>query len=130
MTTNISVPNGAASPVTKTFTVARSAAGDDSAVLYLREGASVLAFPKLEFSTKPAQAGPVRGRQAVSTLVVPYGYNDTNGNFVKVNHITATVRETIPDDAPDAIRKDFAAYMTGLLGNQQMKDLVILGFAA
>lgn len=130
MTTNIVANNGAATPVAKTFTVARSAAGDESAVLYLREGASVSAFPKLEFSTKSAQAGSVRGRNGVITFVMPYGYNDANGNFVKVNQCSFTGRELIPDDAPDAVRKDFAAFIPGLLGNQQVKDLAILGYAA
>lgn len=129
MTTNITVPNGAATPVNKTFTVARSAAGDESAVLYLREGASVAAFSKLEFSTKSAQAGSVRGRQGVVTFVMPYGYSDVNGNFIKVNQMTFTGRETIPDDAPDAVRKDFAAFIDGFYGNQQLKDLAILGYA-
>ncbi len=129
MTTNIAVPNGAASPVTKTFTVARSAVGDESAVLYLREGASQAAFPKLEFSTKSAQAGAVRGRNGIVTFVMPYGYNDANGNFVKVNQCTFTGRELIPDDASDTIRKDFAAFINGFYGNQQVKDLAILGYA-
>jgi hypothetical protein len=130
MTTNISVPNGAASPVTKTFTVARSAAGDESAVLYLREGASPNAYPKLEFSTKSAQAGNVRGRAGVMTFVMPYGYNDVNGNFVKLNQCTATLRELVPDDAPDAVRKDFAAFIAGCASNQQVKDIAILGYAS
>lgn len=130
MTINIAVPNGAATPVSKTFTVARSAAGDESAVLYLREGASVAAFPKLEYSTKSAQVGNVRGRTGVQTLVMPYGYTDANGNFIKVGQISGTYRVTTPDDAPDAVRKDFAAFETGILGNQQLKDLVVLGFAS
>lgn len=130
MTTNIAVPNGAASPVTKTFTVARSAAGDESAVLFLREGASPAAYPKLEYSTKSAQAGAVRGRNGVVTFVMPYGYNDANGNFVKMNQCAFTGRELIPDDAPDAVRKDFAAFLGGFYGNQQVKDLAILGYAS
>lgn len=129
MTTSITVPNGAASPVSKTFAVSRSAAGDESAVLHVREGASPAAYPKLEFSTKSAQAGNARGRQGVITLVIPYGYNDANGNFVKINHASLTVRELIPDDCPDAIRKDLAAYGTGVLANAQIKDLAILGYA-
>lgn len=130
MTTAITVPNGAATPVNKTFTVSRSAAGDESAVLHLREGANSAAYPKLEFSTKSAQAGNVRARAGVQTLVMPYGYNDPSGNFVKVGQISGTYRLVVPDDAPDSVRKDFAAFEAGLLANQQLKDLVILGYAA
>lgn len=130
MTTNITVPNGAVSPVNKTFAVSRSAAGDDSAVLHLREGASEQAFPKLEFSTKSAQVGNMRGRQAVETLVTPYGYTDVNGVFVQQGVISTSVKTTVPVNAPDVVRKDHAAFMAGLLANQQLKDLVILGYAA
>jgi hypothetical protein len=128
MATNITVPNGTA--VSKTFTVARSAAGDDSSVLYLREGASQQAFPKLEFSAKSAQVGNVRGRQGVATVATPYGYTDVNGVFVMQGVITSAVKTTVADNAPDVARKDHAAFLAGFLGNQQAKDLVILGFAA
>jgi len=130
MTTNIAVPNGATTPVTKTFTVARSAAGDESAVLHLREGASEQAYPKLEFSTKSSNGGSVRGRQGVVTLVTPYGYTDVNGVFVQQGMISSSVKTQTPVNAPDAVRKDHAAFLTGLLGNQQLKDIVILGYAA
>lgn len=130
MTTNIAVNNGASTPVSKTFTVARSAAGDESAILYLREGASVAAYPKLEFSSKTAQArSSKKARAGLMTLVMPYGYNDTNGNFVTLDVISASVRMTTPDDAPDAVRKDFAAFLGGLLTDAQLKNLVVFGFA-
>jgi hypothetical protein len=130
MTTNIVVPNGAATPVNKTFTVSRSAAGDESAVLFVREGTSQSAFPKLEYSTKSAQAGNVRGRQGVVTLLIPYGYTDVNGVFVKQGQVTFTGRETVPDDAPDAVRKDLSAFIGGIYGNQQVKDIAIFGYAS
>lgn len=129
MTTAITVPNGAASPVNKTFSVSRSAAGDESAVLHLREGASVAAYPKLEFSSKNAQATSGRGRGATLTLVTPFGYTDTNGNWVKQDVISTTVRTTVPDTAPDAVRKDHAAFIAGILSDAQAKGLVITGYA-
>lgn len=129
MTTNITAPNGATTPVTKTFTVSRSAVGDESAVLHLREGASPLAYPKVEFSTKPVNTGRMRGRGAAVTLVVPYGYNDANGNFVKIDQCAFTGKMSIPDDAPDAVRKDFAAFIPGVLTDAQVKDLAVLGYA-
>lgn len=130
MTTNITVPNGAASPVNKTFSVSRSAAGDESAVLHLREGVSQAAYPKLEFSSKNAQAVSGRGRGGVVTLVTPYGYTDTNGNWVKQDVISTTVRTTTPDSAPDAVRKDHAAFIAGLLADTQLKGLVITGYSS
>ena len=128
MTTQIAVPNGAATPVTKTFTVSRPAAGDDSAVLHLREGAAVAAYPKLEMSTKPKNGGGAKGRDSVVTFVMPYGYTDTNGNFVKVDQATFTGRGSVPDTMPDANRKDFAAFIAGFYGNQQVKDLSVIGY--
>nr|URG16537.1 MAG: coat protein [Leviviridae sp.] len=129
MTTNITVPNGAVTPVNKTFTVSRPASGDDSAVLHLREGANEQAYVKLEFSTKSTQVGNMRGRQAVVTSVTPFGYTDVNGVFVQQGMISTSVKTTIPVNAPDAVRKDHAAYVAGILGNQQVRDLVILGYA-
>lgn len=128
MTTAITVPNGAASPVNKTFSVARSAAGDESAVLYVREGANTTEFPKLEFSTRAANTGRSQGRKGTTTLLLPYG-QVVNGVFVKTDHISVTIVSTTPNDAPDAIRKDAAAFLTGVLANAQLKDLIILGFA-
>lgn len=130
MTTNITTPNGAGTPVTKTFTVARHAAGDQSAVLYLREGANQTAFPKLEASTKAAQVRGTSGRKGTTTLMVPYGTVDANGVFVKINHASAVVITDVPDDAPDSVRNDLAAFLPGLWASAdgQLKDVVRKGY--
>lgn len=130
MTTAITVPNGAATPVNKTFSVSRSAVGDESAVLHIREGAATVAYPKAEFSTRNVNSNGSKGRQGVMTLVIPYGYTDANGNFVKVDEVTFVGRSKVPDTAPDAVRKDLAAFTTGLYGNQQLKDTMIIGYAS
>jgi len=128
MSTDITVPNGAASPVNKTFTVARSAAGDESAVLFLREGVNLDAFPKLEFSTRAASNGGKRGRRGATTLVVPYG--TTVGDvFTKAGEISLSVVANVPNDAPDAIRADAAAFLPGILANAQLKDIIKKGYA-
>lgn len=129
MTTAIAINNGAASPVLKTFAVARSASGEDSAILLLREGQNQTEFPKLEFSSKSTQVGSTRGRKSTTTELYPYG-TLVNGVFVKTNHISVVTVITVLDDAPDAIRKDAAAFHLGFQANQQVKDLTILGFAS
>ncbi len=129
MTTAIIVNNGATTPVSKTFAVARSASGDESAVLLLREGQNQTEYPKLEFSSRSTQVGNTKGRKSTETVLVPYGQL-VNGVFVKTNHVSITTIITVLDDAPDAIRKDAAAYVAGFAANQQLKDLIILGYAA
>lgn len=130
MTTNITSPNGAGTPVTKTFTVARHAAGDQSAVLYLREGANQTAFPKLEASTKAAQVRGSSGRKGTTTLMVPYGTVDANGVFTKINAVSVAIIVDVPDDAPDAIRADVAAYLPGVYASAdgQLKDVIRKGY--
>lgn len=127
MTTAIVVKNFA--DVDKTFAVARSASGDESAVLLLREGSNQTEFPKLEFSSRATQVGSVKGRKSTVTEIFPYG-TTVSGVFTKLNHISVTTTITVLDDAPDAIRKDAAAYHAGFSANQQVKDLTVLGFAA
>lgn len=129
MTTNIAALNGAATPVSKTFTVARSAAGNESAVLFVREGANVNEFPKLEFSSRAAQINGQAGRRGTTTLVIPYG-STVSGVFTKVNQITISVVANVPNDAPDAIRNDAAAFLPGVLSDAQLKALIKVGFAS
>lgn len=128
MTANITSPNGLA--VSKTFTVARSAAGDQSAVLFLREGADQTAFPKVEFSSTAAQRNGSRGRKGVTTILIPFGSVDANGVFTKRDDISVSISAHTPDTAPDAIRNDAAAYVQGIVTDVQIKDLIRKGFAA
>lgn len=129
MTTAIVADNGATPPVAKTFAVARSAAGDASAVLYVREGANTTEFPKLEFSTKNANKNGRPGRRAATTIVIPYGTTDDNGVFTKTDEISISIVSNTPNDAPDSKRDDAAAFISGIMDDAQMKALIKTGFA-
>jgi hypothetical protein len=120
---NITVKNGAGTPVDKIFTLYGPAAGDGSIAKWaLKEGLISSVFPT--FTASARQSGN-QGRNLQLKLRIPSSYTDSVTGLTKVGSaFEANVAVAVPDDFPEALKNDAVAFTANLLNHALVKELI------
>ena len=126
---DLTVKNGATTPVDKTFTLVAPAAGDSGiAQWFLKEGAIASVFPKLTASAYPVGG---KSRNLKIKLHVPSSYTDSvTGQTVVNTAAEMNVTFSVPDTYPEALKPDFVAFATNLLATPLIKSMIRDAFPA
>lgn len=121
--TDITVKNGATTPVDKTFSLISPAAGDGGIATWaLKEGPISAVFPQL---TASAAKNGNAARKLKVTLTCPSSYNDAVTGLTNVNSSAQmNVSFTIPDTYPEDKKADFVAFATNLLSSSLLKAMI------
>jgi hypothetical protein len=121
---NITVNNGAGTPVAKTFELLEPAAsGGSSAKWALKEGENWNTFNKIEASSrKNAQ----RDAQKLSmTYTYPSTYVDSASTLTVVkDNAVVNITVTIPDDFPEAKKDDLVAFTANITNHALVKAMI------
>ncbi len=118
---DITINNGAGTPVAKTFTLIVPAAGVNGEARWeLQEGDNPSVFPGL---SAVLRADPsVKGWSSVFKLRYPASYTDTNTGLVRpLSHAEFIGTVKMPDDWPEAEKANFAAYIANAMNLSVMK---------
>lgn len=123
---NITVKNGASTPVDKTFTLISPAAGDGGMAQWaLKEGAISSVFPRLTAAAQPSTAAGSGIRNLTIKLRVPSFYTDSVTGLVEVGaYAEMNCRFTVPDSFPEDKKADWVAFATNLIGSSLIKELI------
>jgi hypothetical protein len=126
---DITINNGAGTPVAKTFTLMAPAAGDNSFANWrLKEGAISGAFPRIAMIARPTGNG---ARKSIIKLQVPYSYTETTTGLTKVGSaFDMEVNCTVPDDFPEASKNDAVAFAKNLIAHALAQAVMRDGYPA
>lgn len=118
------VKNGAVSPVDKTFTLISPAAGDGGVARWaLKEGAISAVFPSFTaMSDRVTRSGT---RKLQMKFQLPSSYTESVTGLTVVGsraEINFDVR--VPQDFPEALKNDFVAFATNLVGTVLIKSMI------
>lgn len=119
---DITVKNGAATPVDKTFTLVSPAAGDSGIALWaLKEGVISGVFPQLT-----AQARVTATARVLKVkLRLPSSYTETvTGRTMVGSRAEMNVDFTVPEDFPEALKGDYVAFSVNLLNSTLLKSMI------
>lgn len=118
---NITVKNGASTPVDKTFELISPAAGDGGiARWYLKDGAILGAFPLLTVSSTPTNN---RSRVVKLKIRVPSSYTESaTGKTIVGPAVEGNLTVTVPDEFPEAGKDDAVAFVSNLIGHPLIKS--------
>lgn len=113
--TNVTINNGAA--VAKNFVLLTPASGDGSSALWaLKEGAISSVFPTIEESARRNAKGDAR--KCSITLKLPSYYTVAATGLTAVGSAAVfNCTATIPNDFPEVLKDDFAAFAKNVLAN-------------
>lgn len=128
MATNLVVKNAAG--VDKTFTVITPAAGDGSIAEWqdLTAGLTPSVRPAITYSTR---RNGNAARKGDFKVVVPVGFtNPDTGLVERVVRWEADVRLTVPDNCPDTVCADGAAFVGNALALTVIKALTQRAYPA
>lgn len=119
---DITVKNGATTPVNKTFSLISPAAGDSGIALWaLKEGVISGAFPQLTAQarvTKTSRVLKVKFR-------LPSSYVEAaTGRTLVGSRAEMNVDFTIPEDFPEAQKSDFVAFSVNLLSSTLLMSMI------
>ncbi len=119
---DITINNGAGTPVAKTFTLIAPAAGDGSYANWrLKEGTISTVFPRIAIQARAGNAV----RKANIKLQIPSSYTDTVTGLTKVGSaFDCDINVTVPDDFPEALKSDAVAFVSNLLANTMVKAVI------
>lgn len=121
---DITVNNGAGTPVAKTFTLLEPAAsGGSSAKWALKEGTNWNTFNKIEASSR---RNATRDAQKLAmTFSFPSTYVDAASTLTLVNdQAVVNITVTIPDDFPEAKKDDLVAFTANLANHALVKAMI------
>jgi len=121
--TDITINNGAATPVAKTFTLISPAAGDGSYANWrLKEGTISTVFPRIAIA---ARANGNNARKANIKIQVPSSYTDTVTGLTKVGSaFDFNADVTVPDDFPESLKNDAAAFVVNAVAHALVKAVI------
>lgn len=105
---DITLNNGAATPVAKTFEVGFK--DGLTASWKLHEGARPALYPVLAVNMRKPRKG--NSNKVKQTVDLPYDVTDVNG-VVTTKSVTIHVAAVIPEDAPEATIADAIAFSSG-----------------
>lgn len=121
---DITVNNGAGTPVPKVYTLLTPSASDGSSALWaLKEGANSKTFNSLEASSRKNAS---RDAQKLNlTMTYPSTYVDAASTLTLVkDRAVVNVTVTIPDDFPEAKKDDLVAFTANLMNHTLVKAMV------
>lgn len=121
--TDLTVNNGATTPVAKTFSLITPAAGDGGIAQWaLKEGAISSVFPKF---TAESRRTANASRKATFKFRLPSSYTDSVTGLTVVNSAAEfNVSSSVPDNFPEALKNDYVAFATNLFQQTLVKSLV------
>lgn len=120
--TDLTIANGATTPVPKTFSLLTPAAGDGGIASWaLKEGTISSVFPSI---TARSVRTP-RGRNLTIKFRLPSSYTDKVTGLTMVGSAgEMNVKVTVPDDLPEALKADFVAFGTNLFQQALVKAML------
>lgn len=124
--TDLTVKNGEATPVDKTFTLLTPASGYGSIAEWaLKEGAISSVFPRFTAAARPSTKG--NGKVLQVKFKMPSSYTDTVTGLTSVKsgfEFNGTI--SVPDDFPESLKADASSFVGNLLTHalvvSMMKD--------
>lgn len=121
--TDITINNGAGTPIAKTFSLVTPAAGDNSLAAWaLKEGTISSVFPKI---TALSRVTNNKSRVAQLKLRLPSSYTDTVTGLTKVSSaFEVNVQVSVPDDFPEALKDDAVAFTANLMNHTLIKSVI------
>lgn len=119
---DLTVKNGATTPVDKTFELINPAAGDGGIAYWaLREGTISSVFPSFSYSAYKNVTG--KSRIGKSKFRLPSSYTDpVTGQSMTLGSAEMNITVSIPDNFPEALKADFIAYSLNLVNTALMKS--------
>ncbi len=126
---NLVINNGAGTPVAKTFELNSPASGDGGVAEWaLKEGVISSIFPKV---TAQARRTGNNSRKTSIKLRLPSSYTDTVTGLTKVGSaFELNIEASVPDDFPEALKNDAAAFSANLVANAIIKAMIRDGLPA
>lgn len=125
---NITIKNGAQTPVDKTFTLLAPAAGYESVAEWaLKEGVISTVFPRITALVRAAkrQMGRASSKVIETKITIPSSYTDSvTGNTVVGSRFESVTRTTVPDDFPEALVADAVAFTSNLANVALIKAMI------
>jgi len=120
---NITIDNGASTPQPKTFTLINPAAGDGGLAMWaLKEGLISSVFPSF---TAVAAKTANKSRKLTLKLRVPSSYTDlVTGLAVVGSAAEANVTMSIPDDFPESRKNDVTAFLTNIIKDALVQEML------
>lgn len=120
---DITINNGAGTPVAKTFTLMAPAAGDNALAQWkLKEGTISSVFPAITCLARPTGN---QSRRCQIKLRVPSSYTDSVTGLTRVGSaFEADIYATVPDDFPEALKNDAVAFTSNLINTALMKAVI------
>lgn len=128
---DLTINNGAGTPVAKTFSLLAPASGwGGLAEWALKEGTISSVFPRLSLSARRVTVNG-GGNSATFKLQLPASYTDSVSGLTKVSKVAeAIVTVKVPDDFPEALKADFSAFLTNGVSNAVIKACLKDGIPA
>lgn len=124
------VANGAA--VNKTFTLLSPASGFNSVAEWaLKEGAISSVFPRFTASAKTTRNAKGNGKGVSLKLRIPSSYVDASSGLTMMGsafEFNGSV--TVPDDFPEALKADAAAYVKNVVATALVQAMIKDGLPA
>lgn len=120
---DITINNGASTPVAKTFSLQQPSAGDNSVGEWaLKEGTIRSVFPKITALARKTTNG---SRVLQVKVRLPSSYTDTVTGLTKVaSAFEMNATFSVPDDFPEALKNDAVAFSTNALSHALMKSMI------
>lgn len=120
---NLSLLNGATTPVAKTFTLLAPAAGYGAIAEWaLKEGAISSVFPRITISARKTASGSTK---AAIKLRIPSSFTDTVTGLTKVSSaFEANIEVTVPDTYPESLKNDAVAFVKALLADPMVQAVI------
>lgn len=128
--TDLTIANGQATPVNKTFSLIAPASGNGGIAEWaLKEGANAAVFPIITYSADRQNSQKTRkGRMKVR---VPSSYTDANtGLTLAGDAFEFNGTWTVPDAFPELLKADAAAYVYNGIATALFKSLLKDGTSA
>lgn len=121
--TDLVIPNGAGTPVNKTFSLISPAAGDGGIAEWaLKEGTISAVFPRLTASAQKTQNS---SRNLKIKMRLPSSYADAVTGLTNVGsaaELNCTV--SVPNNFPETLKADFVAFSTNLFQQALIKAMM------
>lgn len=121
--TDLTVKNGASTPVDKTFNLIAPASGDGGIAQWaLKEGPISAVFPTLTASARPTSNA---SRQLRIKFRTPSSFTEAaTGRTLVASGAEMNVTFSIPGDYPESLKADFVAFSTNLLNHSLIKAMI------
>ena len=126
---NLTIKNGASTPVDKTFSLVTPAAGDGGIAQWaLKEGSISAVFPQF---TASAGKTTNKSRKLTMRLSVPSSYTDAVTGLTNVGSgLLCTWTVSIPQDFPEAMKDDATAFIVNLTQHPLVKAMIHDAYSA